>query len=89
MAVDLKRFNGHFLICRKHGKELRNGVPTDGVEQMRRARSRPPRHRHPNAESAEKEATRLAALFPDTTFVIVQEIARAKVKATDVTEGAA
>lgn len=70
-APNTKPFsNGNFLVWRKVGQQLRKGLPSrkDGN----------PRFRHPTREAAEAEATRLLGLFPESTFIILQEVARVK-----------
>ena len=67
---DTKSFRGSFLVYRKRSGNLRH--PGQG------GRSRPPRFRHPNFASAEVEARRLLTLHPESTFVILQEVARVK-----------
>lgn len=42
-----------------------------------------PRHRHASFGSAETEAQRLLSLHPDSTVVILQEVARVKMKPID------
>jgi hypothetical protein len=79
-APDTKSFSGNFLVWRKKGQRLAKGVPTGVVASMEVARERPPRFRHPTFESAEGEAQRLAKLCPETTFIIIQEVARVKMK---------
>ena len=66
--ADYKVFDGHFLIYRKKAKGVRRNV---GGGKM-------PYFRHTTIESAEKEARRLSTEFPDSTFVIMREVARIK-----------
>jgi len=70
-----KTFSGNYLVWRKVGQKLRKGTPGGHGGN--------PRFRHPTFEAAETEAQRLAGLFPDSTFVILQEVARVKMKAGD------
>jgi len=67
-SPDLKRFDGHYLIYRKTAKGLNRKVA--GVHF--------PRFRHERFEAAEAEAIRLHALHPESTFVIMHEVARVK-----------
>ncbi len=80
LAPETKSFRGSFLVWRKKGPHLRTGVTKDGERAMRQFKARPPRFRHPTFESAEREAQRLAAFCPETTFIIIQEVARVKLK---------
>ncbi len=68
-APQTKTFSGNYLVWRKAGQKLRKGAPGGGGN---------PRFRHPTFEAAEVEAQRLAGLFPESTFVILQEVARVK-----------
>lgn len=70
--TDTKNFTGDFLVWRRVGSGLRKGEPGGNGGN--------PRFRHPTFGSAEAEAHRLAGLFPQSSFVILQEIARIKVK---------
>lgn len=70
-----KTFPGGFLVWRKEGQKLRRVPPAE--------RARAPRFRHPTFDGAEAEAQRLLALHPTSTFVILQEVARVKVKAAE------
>lgn len=69
-APETKTFSGNYLVWRKVGQKLRKGTPGGA--------SGNPRFRHPTFEAAETEAQRLAGLFPESTFVILQEVARVK-----------
>jgi hypothetical protein len=66
IAPVTKPFEGHFLIYRK--------VPRGF------ARAGMPRFRHPDFSSAEIAAGRLLDKHPESTFVIMQEIATVKVR---------
>ncbi len=77
-TLDTKRFNGNFLLFRKAGDSLKRGGGAGGMEQAKTHRVRPPRFRHPSFAAAEIEASRLLDLMPDSTFVILQEVARVK-----------
>lgn len=66
---DTRSFRGNFLLFRQKSKGLR-----------RRTGGETPRFRHPTFDSAETEAKRLLGLFPESTFVIIQEVARVKLK---------
>jgi hypothetical protein len=79
-SLDTKRFGGNFLLFRKAGDSLKRGGGAGGIEQAKAQRVRPPRFRHPSFAAAEIEAGRLLDLMPDSTFVILQEVARVKVK---------
>jgi hypothetical protein len=77
-ALDTKRFGGNFLLFRKAGDGLKRGGGAGGIDQAKTHRVRPPRFRHPSFAAAEIEAGRLLDLMPDSTFVILQEVARVK-----------
>ncbi|MGA1800218.1 hypothetical protein VH567_15715 [Sphingomonas sp. 4RDLI-65] len=77
-ALDTKRFGGNFLLFRKAGDSLKRGGGAGGMEQAKAHRVRPPRFRHTSFAAAEIEAGRLLDLMPDSTFVILQEVARVK-----------
>ena len=77
-ALDTKRFGGNFLLFRKAGDSLKRGGGAGGIEQAKARRVRPPRFRHPSFAAAEIEAGRLLELLPDSTFVILQEVALVK-----------
>lgn len=87
LTPDTKSFSGNFLVWRKKGQHLRKGATRDGERQMRERGDQPPRFRHPTFDSAEAEAQRLAALCPETTFIIIQEIARVKMKPSARAQG--
>jgi len=70
IGAQTKTFSGNYLVWRKVGQKLRKGSPGGA--------SGNPRFRHPTFEAAETEAQRLARLFPASTFVILQEVARVK-----------
>jgi len=73
--------NGDFLLWRKVGAQLRKGVPG--------GKGGNPRFRHPTRGAAEAEAQRLLVQFPDSSFVILQEVARVKLKPVEVSTDAA
>ena len=73
---ETKSFNGNFLVWKKQGQQLRRPKKVDPA--------RPPRFRHPTFAAAEAEAQRLLGLHPDSTFVVLQEVARVKNKAAAV-----
>lgn len=77
-SLDTKRFGGNFLLFRKAGDSLKRGGGAGGIAQAKVHRVRPPRFRHPSFAAAEIEAGRLLDLMPDSTFVILQEVARVK-----------
>jgi hypothetical protein len=72
MTPETKSFNGDFLLFRKDGQGMRK---TKGVGPY------PPRFRHKTWAGAEAEAERLLGLLPDSTFIILQEVGRVKLKA--------
>lgn len=76
MIPTTKSFEGSYLLFRKKGSALVRGAAV-------KERTRPPRFRHPTFDSAETEAKRLLGLFPESTFVIIQEVARVKLKPVD------
>lgn len=69
LAFDTKTFRGSYLLFRKDG---------DRLKKERRGAARAPRFRHPNFTSAEAEAKRLLNEYPESTFIILQEVARVK-----------
>ena len=78
-ATDTKSFSGSYLLYRRDGQKLRRPRATQGSVP------RPPRFRHQSFAAAEAEAQRLLADLPGSTFIILQEVARVKVKeAADV-----
>lgn len=79
--LDTKRFGGNFLLFRKSKDSLKRGGGAGGIAETKAHRSRPPRFRHPTFAAAEAEAGRLLNLMPDSTFVILQEVARVKLAA--------
>ncbi|WP_159511424.1 hypothetical protein [Sphingomonas sp. T1] len=88
-SLDTKRFGGNFLLFRKARDSLRRGGGAGGIAEAKAHRVRPPRFRHPSFAAAEIEAGRLLDLMPDSTFVILQEVARVKLApAADTTEAA-
>ena len=82
LAPHAKRFSGKNLLYRKRGEDLRNLPSAKAV-----VRDRPPRKRHLTFEAAEAEAGRLLGLFPQSTFVIIQEVARVKLKPAEARDG--
>uniref|UniRef100_UPI0035C95CF4 hypothetical protein n=1 Tax=uncultured Sphingomonas sp. TaxID=158754 RepID=UPI0035C95CF4 len=82
MQAQTKSFQGSFLLFRKKGSALVRGGAA-------KERTRPPRFRHPTFDSAETEAKRLLGLFPESTFVIIQEVARVKLKPAEAVDEAA
>lgn len=68
-GVDLKRFSGGFLVWRLSARGFRR---RDG------GGAKLPHFRHPTLEAAETEAVRLTTLWPESTFVVIQEVSRAK-----------
>lgn len=70
---DTKSFRGNFLLYRKDGKKLSRKV----------GRAHHPRFRHPSWTAAEAEAQRLLGILPESTFIILQEVGRVKLKAGD------
>jgi hypothetical protein len=66
---DLKHFNGTFLIFRKLKRHHLS--KSAGGQRL-------PYFRHATLEVAEAEARRLLTVFPESTFVIMQEVARLK-----------
>jgi len=61
---------GSYLIYRKIPRGL--SVKVGGAKV--------PNFRHKTFEAAEAEARRLLALFPESTFIILHEVARVKLK---------
>ena len=82
-ARDTKTFRGKWLLYRKKGGGLRH--PTHKAKD----RAHPPRFRHDSYAAAEAEAGRLLAIFPESTFVILQEVGRVKLKPVEPAQGAA
>ncbi|MGI4947402.1 MAG: hypothetical protein ACRYHC_01725 [Janthinobacterium lividum] len=71
-----KSFSGGYLLYRKlGGKNVRPGV---------RSQAREPRFRHPSFAAAETEAQRLLPHHPESTFIILQEVARVKLKPVEI-----
>ncbi len=67
--TNVKQIDGDWLIYRKRGpKGLSKEV----------GGSKLPSFRHKSYEAAEVEAERLLALFPDSTFIIMREVATVK-----------
>jgi hypothetical protein len=73
-VASTKSFDGNYLLWRKTGQKLRKGMPRGEGS---------PKFRHPSFAAAEAEATRLLGLFPESSFVILQEVARVKLVAVD------
>jgi hypothetical protein len=69
--TDTKSFSGNYLLFRKDGQKLKR--------ERRAEAARPPQFRHPSFASAEAEAQRLLGLYPESSFIILQEVARVKV----------
>jgi hypothetical protein len=68
------RTDGKWLLFRKDGGGMRHaprGAPVAGG---------PPRHRHRTFQSAAMEATRLLGAYPESTFLILQEVGLVKLK---------
>lgn len=78
LATDTKSFSGSFLLYRKNGGGM--------VKPGSASRARNPRFRHATFAAAEAEAKRLLPHHPDSTFLILQEVARVKVKAGSAAE---
>jgi len=57
MQPETKSFSGSYLLFRKDGTKLKR----PGAKSV----PRPPRFRHPDFESAKREANRLLGTFPD------------------------
>ena len=74
-----KRFSGSFLLFRKSGAALKRM----GVKDQQQ----PPRFRHPTFDAAAAEARRLLLLYPESTFIIIQEVGRVKMKPADEIDG--
>ena len=88
-SINTKRFGGNFLLFRKAKDSLKRGGGAGGISEAKAHRVRPPRFRHPSFAAAEIEAGRLLDLMPDSTFVILQEVARVKLSPeTDAAEAA-
>jgi len=68
-SLNTKPISGDFLLWRKAGQKLRKGMPRGEGN---------PRFRHPTFAAAETEAGRLLGLFPESSFVILQEVGRVK-----------
>jgi len=74
MAPNTKSFTGNYLLWRKSGQNHRKGMPGGGGS---------PKFRHPSFAAAETEAHRLLCMFPESSFVILQEVARVKLTVPD------
>lgn len=70
--TNTKTFKGDFLIWRKVGDSLKKGAP-------KKSRGNPT-FRHKTFEEAETEANRLLSLFPDSIFIILQEVGCVKIR---------
>lgn len=66
-----RRFEGNFLVWR---------VADGGKLRQKVGHKHTPRYRHDTFDDAEVEAKRLNGLYPDSTFVILQEVATVKVR---------
>lgn len=71
-AIDsrTKSFKGGFLLYRKAGAGL--------AKPGHKSQARNPRFRHPTFAAAEAEANRLLPNHPESTFIIMQEVATVK-----------
>jgi hypothetical protein len=68
IVASVKEFAGCFYVWKWSAHGLR-----------RKAGGKPlPHYRHSSIDSAFKEAQRLATIWPDSTFVIIQEVGRVK-----------
>lgn len=74
LRPETKAFRGNWLLYRKAGQGMR-----------RPGGASAPRFRHPSFEDAEAEARRLLAVFPQSTFLILQERGHVKLKPTERT----
>lgn len=70
MQPETKSFRGSYLLFRKTPQGLKRKVGA----------GRPPKFRHQTFDAAEAEAQRLLGQFPESTFIIMQEVARVKMK---------
>jgi hypothetical protein len=66
---------GNFLVWRKN----KGGAKQRSLSK-RLGGSYIPNFRHETYEAAVKEAQRLCALFPESTFIIIQEVATVKIR---------
>lgn len=66
--VDERRFDGAYLVWKLNAQGFRRSV----------GGSKLPYKRHETYESAAAEAARLTGLYPQSTFVILQEVSRVK-----------
>jgi hypothetical protein len=69
LSPETKAFRGNWLLYRKAGQGMR-----------RPGSAGAPRFRHPSFEDAEAEARRLLGIFPESTFLILQERGHVKLK---------
>jgi len=69
--ISNKAFDGTFLLWRKEARGLSKKLGGKGI----------PRFAHNTRAAAEKEAARLLDEYPQSTFVILQEVGRVKIKA--------
>jgi hypothetical protein len=65
---DVKRFEGAFLVWKINSKGFTRKLARKALPWMR----------HTTIDDAEAEACRLNLLHPESTFVVIQEVARAK-----------
>ena len=70
-----KSFNGDFLLYRRDGGGLKRRFAGE------------PRFRHKTWAGAEAEAGRLLGIYPESTFLILQEVGSVKRKADLAGEG--
>jgi hypothetical protein len=70
--VDAKTFRGSWLLYRKAGSGMRRVKGDAGGAD--------PKFRHPSRQSADAEARRLLGHHPKSTFIILQEVGRVKLK---------
>jgi hypothetical protein len=78
LLPETKAFRGNWLLYRKAGQGMRRPAGTCA-----------PRFRHPSFEDAEAEARRLLGIFPESTFLILQERGHVKLKPAVVRKEAA
>lgn len=77
LAPQTKSFSGGFLLYRKVGAKL--------AKPGTKSQAHNPRFRHPSFAAAEAEAARLLDHHPGSTFIILQEVARVKLKPNETT----
>lgn len=73
MAHDVKRFSGPFMVFRMRPKGISKRL---GGQPL-------PWFRHATLDEAEAEAARLNDKFPDSTFVVMQQVSRVKRQAVE------